>query len=168
MINISFGLPIGCQKVLMHPNLHGKSTDWFKKGPFQKQMFRHRLQICVFSGLVIGWWSKIWAAHQYPTQSRVPPPGSKHEKHWLMVHAWPHLRSKCEFDTFWKTNSDELYLLNDLQCSKNVLKHLCVFRGKWLSPLPRAMLRRANVFSISPKCRNIEWWEGGGAGKGKA
>ena len=34
-----FGLPIGCQKVLMHPNLHGKKyTDWFKKGPFKKQM----------------------------------------------------------------------------------------------------------------------------------
>ena len=32
-------LAIGYQKVLMHPNLHGKkSTDWFKKGPFKKQM----------------------------------------------------------------------------------------------------------------------------------
>ena len=32
-------------------------------------------------------------------------------------------------------------------------------------PIPRAMLRRADVFSISPKCRNIEWW---GWGKQKA
>ena len=36
-MNISFSLPIGCQKVLLHPNLHGKSTYWFKKGPFKKQ-----------------------------------------------------------------------------------------------------------------------------------
>ena len=28
----------------------------------------HMLQICVFSGLVIGWWSKLRAAHPYPTQ----------------------------------------------------------------------------------------------------
>ena len=28
----------------------------------------------VFSGLVIGWWSKIWAGHPYPTQIWVAPP----------------------------------------------------------------------------------------------
>ena len=30
-------------------------------------------EICTFSGLVIGWWSKLRAAHPYPTQSWVPP-----------------------------------------------------------------------------------------------
>ena len=30
-MNFSCGLPIGCQKVLKHPNLYGKSTDCFKK-----------------------------------------------------------------------------------------------------------------------------------------
>ena len=37
--------------------------------------------------------------------------------------------------------------------------------GKMASPTSRAMLRRANSFSISPKYRNIEWW---GRGKGKS
>ena len=40
----SFGLPIGCQKVFIHPNLYGKSTDWYKKrAPSRK------------NGLDIGW-----------------------------------------------------------------------------------------------------------------
>ena len=30
---------LGCQNVLLNPNLYGnKSTDWFKDGPFEKQM----------------------------------------------------------------------------------------------------------------------------------
>ena len=52
-----------------------------------------------------------------------------------------------------------------LQSSKNVLKHLSLFRGKWLPHPPREMLRRTNVFSISVKCYNTEWW-GGEKGKG--
>ena len=44
-----------------------------KKGPSRNKWFRHRLQNCVFSDLVIGWWSKLLAAHPYPTQSWVPP-----------------------------------------------------------------------------------------------
>ena len=44
-----------------------------KKGPSRNKWFRHRSQICVFSGLVIGWRSKLRAAHPYPTQSWVPP-----------------------------------------------------------------------------------------------
>ena len=47
-----------------------------KKDPSRNKWFRHRLQICVFSGLVIGWWSKRRVAHQYPTQSWVTPLGS--------------------------------------------------------------------------------------------
>ena len=39
----SFSLPIGCQKVLMHHNLNGKSIDWFKKRALQEA-----------NGLVIG------------------------------------------------------------------------------------------------------------------
>ena len=49
-----------------------------KKGPSRNKWFRHRSQICVFSGLVIGWWSKIRATHPYPTQSWVPPPRVHH------------------------------------------------------------------------------------------
>ena len=42
---------------------------------FKKQnWFRYRLQICIFSGLVIGWWSKLRAAPPYPSQIWVPPP----------------------------------------------------------------------------------------------
>ena len=44
-----------------------------RKGPSRNKWFRYRLQICVFSGFVIGWWSKLRAAHPYPTQSWVPP-----------------------------------------------------------------------------------------------
>ena len=71
----SSGLPIGCQKIPMHPNLHGKKY-WFvlKKGPSRNKWFRHRLQIFVFSGLVIGWWLKLWAGHPYPNQIWVRPP----------------------------------------------------------------------------------------------
>ena len=52
-----------------------KRTDWFNKGPFnfRKKWFRHRFQIFVFSGLVIGWWLKLWAGHSYPTQIWVRP-----------------------------------------------------------------------------------------------
>ena len=35
------------------------------------------MEICILSGLVIGWWSKFWAAHPYPTQSWVPPRNPK-------------------------------------------------------------------------------------------
>ena len=52
-MNFSVGLPIDCQKVLMHPNLHGKNTDWFKNGFSRNKWFRHRLQICVFSWMVV-------------------------------------------------------------------------------------------------------------------
>ena len=48
-----------------------------KKGPSRSKWFSYRLQICAFSGLVIGWWSKLWAAYPYPTQSWVPPWVSK-------------------------------------------------------------------------------------------
>ena len=75
----SFSLPIGCQKVLMHANLQG--TDWFKKGPSKHKWFRHRSQICIFSGLVIGWWSKLRTTHPYPTQSWVPPRAFKQLSH---------------------------------------------------------------------------------------
>ena len=51
-----------------------KSTDWFKKGPSRSKWFRRKLQICIFSGLVTGWWLKLRAVHPYPTQSWVPPP----------------------------------------------------------------------------------------------
>ena len=34
----------------------------------KKKWFRHRLQFCVFSGLVIGWSSKFRATPPYPTQ----------------------------------------------------------------------------------------------------
>ena len=53
-----------------------KSTDWFKTGPSICKWFSYRLQICTFSGLVIGWWSKLRTAHPYPTQNWVPPRGS--------------------------------------------------------------------------------------------
>ena len=45
-----------------------------KKGPSRNKWLRHRLKIFVFSGLVIGWWLKLWAGHQYPIQIWVPPP----------------------------------------------------------------------------------------------
>ena len=62
-----------------------KSADWFKNGPSRNKWFRHsRLQICVFSGLVIGWWSKLWARHPYPTQISVPP----------LPQAWSHMLTK--------------------------------------------------------------------------
>ena len=35
-MNFSFSLPIGCQNVPMHANLHGKSTGWFKKRALQE------------------------------------------------------------------------------------------------------------------------------------
>ena len=65
----SSGLPIGCQKYLCMPIHIVKSTDSFlKKGPSRNKWFRQRLQIFVSSGLVIGWWLKLWAGLPYPTQ----------------------------------------------------------------------------------------------------
>ena len=52
-----------------------KSTDLFKekKGDTFKKWFRHRLQIFVFSGLVIGWWLKLWTAIRTQLKFEVPP-----------------------------------------------------------------------------------------------
>ena len=57
-----------------------------KKGPSKNKWFRYRLQFRVFSGLVIGWWSKLRAAPPYPTQSWVPPP--RYEAH---IAGWMNL-----------------------------------------------------------------------------
>ena len=65
-----------------------KSTDLFKKGPFKKKTktktknkknkwLRHRLQIFVFSGLVIGWWLKLWAGHPVPNSNLSSSPGNE-------------------------------------------------------------------------------------------
>ena len=73
-----FSLPTGCQKVLMHPNLYGKKYWLVLKRVLQEANgLSYRLQICIFSGFVIGWWLKLRAAHPYPTQSWVPPRGFK-------------------------------------------------------------------------------------------
>ena len=66
----TLSLPIGCQKVLLYPNLHVKEVLFgLKKGPSKNKWFRYRLQFCAFSGLAIGRWSKLRAAPPYPTQS---------------------------------------------------------------------------------------------------
>ena len=53
-----------------------------KKGPSRNKWFRHRLQIFVFSGLVIGWWLKRWAGLPYPTQIWVPRPPPPPPPEW--------------------------------------------------------------------------------------
>ena len=45
-----------------------KSTDWFKKGPSISKWFSYRLQICVFSGLV------IWVVVETSGRTSVPNP----------------------------------------------------------------------------------------------
>ena len=67
----SFGSPIGCQKVLLHPNLHGKKYCLVLKRTLQET---NGLDIgCKFASslvyVVVGWWSKLRAAHRYPIQS---------------------------------------------------------------------------------------------------
>ena len=62
----------------MISNLKYKWGPLGKKGPTRNEWFRHRSQICVSFGLVIGWWSKLRATHPYPTQSWVPPPCTPH------------------------------------------------------------------------------------------
>ena len=49
-----FGLPTGCQKVLMHPILHDKMYRLVLKRVLQvkKKWLTHGLQTCVFSGLL--------------------------------------------------------------------------------------------------------------------
>ena len=44
-------------KTLMHPKLHGKKAliGLKKKGGFQELLLTHGLQICAFSGSLIGW-----------------------------------------------------------------------------------------------------------------
>ena len=54
-----------------------------KKSPSRNIWFRHRLQICIFSGLDIEWWSKLLAGHPYPTQIWVPPLGLKLINFWV-------------------------------------------------------------------------------------
>ena len=75
-MNFSFGLPIGCQKVLhaSHPIYMVRSTDlFFKKKPLTNKWFRYRLQICIFSSLVIGWWSKLGPHIRTQLKVEYPP-----------------------------------------------------------------------------------------------
>ena len=76
-MNFSIDLPIGCQKVFMHPNLHGKKVlVGLNKGPSRNKWFRHRLQICLFSGLVIGWWyGQNFGPHIHTKLKVEYPPG---------------------------------------------------------------------------------------------
>ena len=67
----------------VNSSVHFKSMLYLDLGRYCWNMyvawdciFSCRLQICTFSGLVIGWWSKLRAAHPYPTQSWVLPPPS--------------------------------------------------------------------------------------------
>ena len=68
-----------------------KSTNWFKKkGPWRNKWFRHRSQICIFSGLVIGWWLKF--RPHIRTQLKVEyPPGPKTNFYFCPVppEIWP-------------------------------------------------------------------------------
>ena len=79
MLNFRWIFPlaylIGCQKVPIHPNSHGKKY-WFdlKKGPSRNKWFRQRLQIFVFSGLVIGWWLKLGPDFRTQLKFEYPPP----------------------------------------------------------------------------------------------
>ena len=57
-----------------------------RKGPSRNKWFRHRLQICIFSGFVIGWWSKLRAAYPYPTQSWIPPGSYHNGTAWYEVY----------------------------------------------------------------------------------
>ena len=70
-MNFSFGLPIGCQKVLMHLNYHGEKY-WLVKGPSKNRWFRHRLQICISSGG--GWNFGPGISTQLKVEYPPPPP----------------------------------------------------------------------------------------------
>ena len=84
-MNFSFSLPIGCEKALVHPNYRVKVLIGLKKGPSRSKWFSYRLQICTFSGLVIGWWSKLRAAHPYPTQVEHPREWGKIESPYKIL-----------------------------------------------------------------------------------
>ena len=75
---ISFSLPIGCQKVhnLCIPIYTIKSTDWFKKGSLKNKWFT-MLQFCVLSGLaIIWWWSKLRRGRTSVPNSNLSTPGA--------------------------------------------------------------------------------------------
>ena len=87
-----------------------KSTDWFKKGPSRNKWFRHRLQICIFSGLVIGWWSKLWAAHS--SNSKLSTPRVKYSPFkWAPFEIWfPKKKNNYIFQKkiIWTTQKDTI------------------------------------------------------------
>ena len=93
----------------MHANLHGKKYWLFKKkGPSRNNWFRYRSQICIFFGLVTGWWSKLRTAHPYPTQSWVPP-GAIHDL--FMSTNPPHLIETAQFLFLFYKNITMFHLL---------------------------------------------------------
>ena len=80
---------------------------------------------------------------------------------------WPACDTIARYKTMYlchlHANTVTLCIYNPRKMSWNIQASL----GKNGSPhSPSAMLRRASVFSILPKYRNIKWW--GGAGEGKS
>ena len=100
------------------------------------------MQIFVFSGLVIGWWSKLWAGHPYPTQISVPPP------EWAC-----HSRGLCGCNS---AGHSDLYSLfrNEKKGGSNVLltKVMSFFNHCYLK---RSTVKMENFSPRNPQCNKI-------------
>ena len=107
-----------------------------RKDPSRNKWFRYRLQICVFSGLVIEWWSKLQAAHPYPIQSWVsPPPGS--ETSFRMAYT----NLKVKSSVCWSFGSKYMLFLVDFT-------FLC-----------RVNICQIQLNSMLQSCYGIPYWE---------
>ena len=125
-----------------------KSTDWFKEGPSINKWFRYRLQFCIFSGLAIGWWSKLRAAPPYPTQIlSTPPPTSG----WNQAVSHPSML----LHLVWK-NKFSLFVLRDCNPFGRKGSEMWIVGGevKKLTTNPSAGCRLA---CHSPHCHFIVW-----------
>ena len=67
-----------------------KALIGLKKVRSKNKQFTYGLQIYVFSGLLMGWWSKLRAARQYPTHIWVPPPRGDGTHAWSLSYGKLH------------------------------------------------------------------------------
>ena len=115
-----------------------KSTDWFlKKCTSRKQMVQlYRLQIFIFSGLVIGLWSELWAPEMFVPNSNLstPPQGSRSGGIWICYLA-SFLYSSSTAQMYVFSSSNLCLLLSTMRDSVDTCGRP-IFSANFLAPSP--------------------------------
>ena len=101
-------------KVLIDLKKDPSKNKWFRYrlqlNSSKNKWFRYRLQFCVFSVLVIGWWSKLRAVPLFPSQIWIYPcviDSAFHRKTCKTYIAWWQFYRPCDFESFGHRDVDQ-------------------------------------------------------------